>query len=338
LGGRAEAVDRRTADREAARSGLATVDSLLQVDQAGQALALAESLWLRLGEVPVWGWQIEGRLGLVLLLDGRPDAALPHLENVVRQHPREAAHHRNLGAALLELDRRGRALSEYQVAVELDPMDPDLRREYGQLLLAFRDTRRAAVELQLARELCGGCPALDQPLASLYLLQGEFARAVPLLQRLYRHGPTPELRRSLVGAMAQAGHDSALVVLVAGWPPVDRSADEWHLLIEAEGRLGIWPESRCAVEALGTGAADLLPATVANDARFWGQVALNLLTGGEPAASLLAIEQAVTLAPENVVHLNNKVVILIRLGRDAEARSVWAKVQALDPSLAETDR
>ena len=323
----------RSEQAAAAARGLARVDSLLQAGNQPGALAAAQVLWRDFGTDPVYGWQIEGRLGLVMLVGGEPGGALPHLENTVRRQPLEAAHHRNLAAALMQLGRRGRALSEYQSAVELAPGDAELRREYGQLLLAFRDLARASVELHTARELCGGCPETDQPLASLYLLQNDFGRAVPLLKRIYVRAPSAESRHTLVAALSQAGNDSLLVDFVAELPANARSADEWRLLIEGEGRLGQCAQSRAAVAALSA-AADSVPAAVAVDARFWGQVALNLLASGDLQLGLTAAERAVELAPDNVVYLNNKVVLLTRLGRDAEARKAWAQVLALDPSRA----
>ncbi len=325
-------------DEAAAVRGLVVLDSLLHVPAPTAAVATARQLWSTLGDNPYYGWQIEGRLGLALLLAGEAEAAVPHLENVIRRYPRESAHHRNLGAALLQMNRRGRALSEYGVAVELSPDDPDLRREYGQMLLSFRDTRGAERELLVARKLCGGCPESDQPLASLYLLQENFVLAVPPLQRLYRRDPGAVTRQPLVAAMSRAGNDSLLVEFIAGLPETERSRDEWRLLVEREGRLEISTHSLEVVQWLGRDPEAMLPAAraiVAGDDLFWGQVALNLLASADYDAGLKAVAQAIDLAPENVVYRNNYVVLLTKLGRDSEARAAWQKVLALDPSLAQ---
>ena len=321
----------RSDANDAAQRGLATVDSLLQVPAPQEAVQTARRLWKTLGDNPIYGAQLEGRLGLALMLADQPEQALPHLENVVRHHPREADHHRNLGAVLLRLNRRGRALSAYASAVELDPDNAELRREHGQMLLSFRDTRGAARELHLASELCGGCPEVDQPLASLYLMQQKFALAVPHLRRLYERAPDTDSRRILVAAMSRAGNDSLLVEFLAAGPPADRSTAEWRLLIEAEGRLS---GQKFSLQAVADLRADAAPLAVVDEAEFWGQVALNLLAGEKFADGLRAADQAVALAPENVVYRNNRVVLLTRLGRDDEAREEWEKVLALDPSLA----
>ncbi len=316
-----------------AREGMATIDSLLQIPDPQAAARTAAQLWQQMGDNPIYGWQLEGRLGVALMLADEPEAALPHLESVIRQQPREASHHRNLGAVLLQLNRRGRALSEYATAVELDPGNAALRQEHGQVLLSFRDTKGAAKELHLARELCGGCPEIDQPLASLYLMQKDFYRAVPALRRLHLRAPTTETRRILVAAMAQANQDSQLVAFIAALPASGRSTTEWRLLVEGEGRLGLAAHSLGAVKALR---ADSGPVPVAAEAKFWGQVALNLLAAENFTDGLRSVDQAIALAPDNVVYRNNRVVLLTRMGRDTEAREEWARVLELDPSLEST--
>jgi len=326
--------DRRADDNLKAERGLARLDSLLQVPEPEKAVEVARHLQSTIGEHPVYGWQIAGRLGLALLLTGEPEMAVPLLENAALQHPGEAAYHRNLGSALLQLNRRGRALSEFQVAVELAPGDPVLRQEYGQMLLSFGDIRAASRELHLARELCDGCEEMDRPLASLYLLQESFDLAVPLLRRLHQREPSAEARHTLVAAMSRAGDDSLLMDFLSALPAGERAAAEWRLLVEAEGRRGGSTHSLVVVKQLRALAADEeLPSTLGDD-HLWGQVALNLLAVGEFNRGLLAVDHAIALAPDNVVYRNNRVVLLTRLGRDNDARAEWEKVLALDPSRA----
>ena len=324
----------RDAARAQALAGLARVDSLLADGDADSAVAVARGLVRQLGDDPAWGWQIDGRLGVALLAAGQPAEAVPLLEDASRRQPRDPAPHRNLGAALLQLNRRGRALSEYQVAVELDPTDPDLRREYGQMLLAFRDLRRAGRELYAARELCGGCPELDQPLASYHLLAGQPAEAVPFLETVYGREPTAETRTTLLAALNDAGADSALAALIAAGPESGRSTDEWRLLVEAEGRLGQAVTARRMADLLPNEAT--LPAAIARDDRFWGRVALDLIAVRAWEPALRAADHAVALAPASVVHRNNRVVILTALERHDEARAEWDRVVGLDSSLAGT--
>ena len=133
----------RSETAERAQAGLARVDSLLTVGQSGEAVALAVKLQEQLGTDPLYGWQIEGRLGLALLRDGRPDQAVPHLEAVMRRDPNDPVAHRNLANALLAIGKKGRALTEFSLAVDLGPDDYETRLEYGQVLAEFRDVRNS---------------------------------------------------------------------------------------------------------------------------------------------------------------------------------------------------
>ena len=68
--------------------------------------------------------------------------------------------------------------------------------------------------------------------------------------------------------------------------------------------------------------------------RFWGRVSLNLLETGQYQEGLEAADKAISLDPENVVYRNNRVVLLLKLGRRQEADREWEEVLRLDPSLA----
>ena len=63
----------------------ARIDSLLTAGHTTKAVRESQGLLAQLQEDPLYGWQIEGRLGLALLRDGRPAEAIPHLEAVMRR-------------------------------------------------------------------------------------------------------------------------------------------------------------------------------------------------------------------------------------------------------------
>lgn len=326
-------------DQERAIRGIATVDSLLQVGQADLAVTTCRDLLRTLAKDPIYGWQIEGRLGVALLVAEEPAAAVPFLEAQVRKQPHEAIHHRNLGAALVLLNRRGRALSEYQVAVELAPGSADLRREFGQMLLSFGDLKNAARELQMASRLCGGCRELDEPQIALYLAAKEFQLAVNMLSRIYAEDGSANTRQRLVAAMSHADNDSALVLFLRESKADDLTAVEWRLLVEAEGR---WPGDQWAsqkvVAALNPAQLAPLPMAIANDHQFWGHVALNLMVAEDDLHGLWAVDHALSLAPAELVYMNNRVVLLTKLGRDDEAKEAWQRVLAIDPSLTSQEQ
>ncbi len=306
---------------------LALIDSLTTVGQLDAALERATRFRKEFGDDPRYGGAAEARLGLLMLRSGRPGEALDHLEDAVRKGPDRPEYHRNLGAALLELGRRGRALSEYRQAVEMAPRDFNLQLELGQLLLDFGDHNQAAGPLLTARRLCPDCPALQEPLAALFLAQRNPAAAIPILGHLWERDRLPATRRSLIQAMQQAGRDSSLLAFILEADPSGLPADEARLVAALEGRLGSWKQS------LAWAAQGDVPSAVSQDADFWGQVSFNLLQAQMNEAALAAADRALALAPENVVYRNNRVVLLLRLGREAEAHDEWQKVLELDPSL-----
>jgi tetratricopeptide (TPR) repeat protein len=71
------------------------------------------------------------------------------------------------------------------------------------------------------------------------------------------------------------------------------------------------------------------------EAAFWGRVALNLSEAGRYSEGLAAADRAVELDADHAVYRNNRVVLLLKLGRAEEAAREWEEVLRLDPSLEE---
>jgi len=315
-------------------SALATVDSLLSVDPAA-ALGSVKQLHVSHGDDPLYGWQIRGRLAVALMAVGQPEEALPHLEYLVRRDPMDPVWHRNLAATLRVLGKRGRALTEYGVVVELAPRDFRARLEYGQYLLEFRNYNLAAHHLEEASRLCGRCDEAQRALINLYLARGDFAAAADPLMDIAQSDTSAALRRSLLVALSRSGRDEDLLGYLEERGIASLSAEEFRLVVDAEGNLGKDAHSQDFAETLdpdrhaGDGGVLRLPA----DAGFWGRVALNLLATEKYDDGLLAIDRAIALVPEDVTNRNNRVVLLQRLGREEEAAREWEEVLRLDPSL-----
>jgi tetratricopeptide (TPR) repeat protein len=318
--------------------GLAEVDSLLGLGQSSQAVNRARDLLSEYESDPMYGWQLEERLGVALLRAGQADQALPFLEQAVRRNPTFWMGHRNLAAALMSMGRRGRALSEFRQAVNSAPDNFEVRLEFGQVLLEYKNYNEAALHLEAARDLCPECPRIRPALARLYLGNSEWDRAIDILLSLYREDRSDDYRRTLIQALQTAGRDSLLLDLwaeadIAQWP-----VDEIRSLVEAEARLSK-PNHSLAFARRLDGTEDPLRElgeagrTLGNEARFWGTISLTLLQSGHFIDALRAADRAVFLAPENVVYRNNRVVLLTRLGRHEEAAAEWKKVLLLDPTL-----
>ena len=318
-----------------AQGGLAKVDSLLAEGQAEAAILEARRLFRKLGNDPLYGWQIEGRLGLALLRGGDPGQALPHLETVMRHNPNDHVAHRNLATALVALGKKGRALTEFSLVVELAPRDFEARLEYGQFLAEFHDVQASRTQLEIARKLCPDCLEADLALAGVLLGAGEFSAAVEPLRKLMSRDPSPWTRRNLGLALAGAGRDVDLLEFLDGLAPEGLTAAETYLSVETEGRLNqshrslVWLLALSEPKAPPQGLAEEL----LTDHGFWGRVSLNLLEDGHFIEGLEAADRAISLDPENAVYRNNRVVLLLKLGREDEAAVEWENVLRLDPSL-----
>jgi Flp pilus assembly protein TadD len=314
---------------------LARLDSLLAAAAPELAVPLALQALARWGDDPLYGWQVQGRVGAVLRASGRPSEALPHLEQAVRRYPRKADLHHHLGLTLCDLGRHGRALAEFEQAADLDPDNPAPHLEAGRLRGALGDWRRARAELEIGRRLCGGCPEADRLLGSMLMAAGRPADAVEPLSRLWSAHPDSQVRHHLLGALAGAALDSATLALVESTPAGDRTGDDWRMAIQAEGRLGGARWAAAALAAADSAAAGRFPGS---EALFWAQAALNLLTAGRPAPALLAMDRALALDGRQPVFHHNRAAILVALGRQAEARQSLVAARALEPHVDQEEQ
>ncbi len=322
-----------TADR--AQAGLALVDSLLEAGQAAEAVSEARRLCGQFATDPLYGWQVEGRLGLALLRAGYPDEALPYLEARMRRNPNDHSAHRNFASALMGTGKKGRALTEFRLAVDLAPGDYEARMDYGRALAEFRDVGEARTQFEVARRLCPNCPDADISLAGLLLEAGRFEDAVEPLRRIMDREPTAWARRGMVQALAGAGRDRDLLDFLDARALDGLSAEEMNLAVTAEGHLGEADRSLACLRALSdpTALPGGLDERLLTDDGFWGRVSLNLLETENYNEGLEAADRAIGLADENVVYRNNRVVLLLKLDRQEEAAREWEEVLRLDPSL-----
>ncbi|HED64185.1 MAG TPA: tetratricopeptide repeat protein [Planctomycetes bacterium] len=101
-----------------------------------------------------------GKVGALLLAQGRARAATPHLERAVQGEPDAAEWHYRLGLALSARGERTRAIEELRRALEIDP-----ERGYGtarmrlaQALFEAGEAERSLAELETFERLHGPTP------------------------------------------------------------------------------------------------------------------------------------------------------------------------------------
>lgn len=292
---------------------LLQIDALLNEGKFDLGLELTRKLVGKYGEDPLFGWQLEGRLGLVYLLLGDYAASIPHLQAATQANPRVPAFHRNLATALVKLGRKGRALSEYSEAVALDPDNYEFQLEFAQLLLDYKNFPKARLHLEKANRLCGGCLTVIRVQGHLELASGNPEDAIPLFQSVLQLEPSDSSRRDLVQAMQLAEEDSLVVHFLGNWPMGQLQIDELHLLVNAERRLGESSHAQAFLQQRLGASGVSLPPSIYNRHEFWGEVAYSLLVDGKLDEALRGFELALKIDPGNHAYDNNRKVVIDKL-------------------------
>jgi len=328
-----------TAEENRISSGLARIDSILVCEDYPAAVNSASVLLNQHPDCPFHTWQIQHRLGLALLKSGQPLVAITHLEAAILGEPGVAASHLNLAAALIALGRRGRAFSEFESAVQLAPNNYRVHLDFGQVMLEFKMNKAALEQLLIAQKLCAGCTEVMRALVNCYIAQQDYFSAIEPLQQLHRLDPTIATRQLLVSTLRRTNELEALAQLLGPDWPTNLTANEQLLLLEAEQILGRFDRAKDMVDMLSSLSDQQGPledqfGAAAGQALFWGLISVLCIEHEDWTAGLLAVDMAVSLEPNNVTYLNNRVVLLTKLTRHDEAAEQWEQVLKLDPSLA----
>ena len=308
---------------------MATTDSLLACGRADEVVVLLPPLLNddRLGAEVLW--PLEQRLGLAYQALGRFEEALPHLERAVLWAQQDPVNHRNLAHLLLQLGKRGRAFSEYRDACSLALDDWSVRVEFGHVLLDYEQIDRAASILEEAETRCSDCPDVARALVRLSLVRRDYNRALPYITILHGSNPTSETREQMALILLKTGQpEAARAMLLNLWPDA-LSANERRIVLEADQQLG--DDSRALALAVSGGVED-------DGADFWGLASLICFEAGEDESALFLVERAIALAPQSAALRNNRVAMLLKLGRREDADVEWGIVLQLDPSLVDNRR
>ncbi len=308
---------------------IALADSLMSAgDPAGAAYAAVAALDdNRLFQHQ--RWPLHQRAGLALQRLGRLDDALVHLEQAVLWAQAEAVNHRNLATLLVEMDRPGRAMSEYREACELDPRNWTYRVEYGNLLMLYGQDALAERAFADAAALCPDCPDVHRAWSRFHLEREDYGGALPHLESLFAVWPEDGEVRSLL-ALARLRTDraeDALALLAPAWGAGMGDRDV-RIVLEADRLLGRPLRAVSLAVSLGG-----VPST-SQDPALWAQAALICIDAGLDEEALVLIDRAVDLDPLEASYLNNRVLVLRRLGREREADRAWERLIILDPDRA----
>lgn len=134
--------------------GVSRFSAGLRFHQAGE-IALAEECYRHtLAKQPDHADALH-LLGVAALQLGRPDEAIPAIQEAIALQPGTAEYHNSLASAYKELGRAEEAVAEYRRCIELKPEYAVAQHNLGVLLAELNCSDEAAECLQLADELLG---------------------------------------------------------------------------------------------------------------------------------------------------------------------------------------
>jgi len=261
-------------------------------------------------------------LGDVNVALARYDRAVERYESFVGLDDRNARVLYKLGLARYRAGRARDAVAPLQQALQIEP---DMSEAHYVMGLARRDLNQLAPARksleEAARRAPAGQTAAREALADLYLLEGDFGRAINQLEALAALEPARHDRAIAVGlAQVRAGREDAAVITLGR--AVERFPDApqvyaalGHVWLTEAQRHGDRIALMKAVEALSTAArrSDATSETYAELGRAL------LLAGDRPAAEQ-ALRQSVAklpVPPDAYLHLAD---VTSRDGRIQDAR------------------
>ncbi|MGA2847623.1 MAG: tetratricopeptide repeat protein [Terracidiphilus sp.] len=206
---------RDSSPEQAAKDRKATQEMERQFQDAMAAqdkgdLEHAKSLLLELHSRHPGIFAVDESLGLLYVAREEFTAALPLLEDAVRENPSSDIAFANLGAAQFKLHHNGAALQEFQRAAALNPDNPVTQQALGRLWMEAHEPEKASAA---------------------------FAAA------LARDPQNFDLALDRAQALKDAGHARQATDILASMPGVDQSAPAQSLLADADETLSNYREA-----------------------------------------------------------------------------------------------
>ena len=211
------------------------------------------------------------RRGVYLLIHGQPDAARPHLEQVLRADPTHTPAGVNLSYLLLESGELAAAARVAGEVVATDPCEDKAWANLGTALLRAGHTSEAAGALTKARELDPYEPSYAAALGEIELTMEQTLSGIEHLTVAIRWGPDLWIPR----------------LVLARWLVADRQyARATHLLEEAT--------------TIRTDRPDL-----------WGWLGLARLGGGDVTGARKALETGLNTGDDPTVEALDRALALV---------------------------
>jgi predicted O-linked N-acetylglucosamine transferase (SPINDLY family) len=300
-------------------------------------------------------------LGLTAHQAGRPDVALPYMQQAVALNPQTVEFHANLGVVYHALGRWTEAVACHEQALRLRPDVPGYHYNLGRTLSAHGRHGDALNSLREALRLQPDFADAHNEVGNVLKKMGRLAEAEARYRAALLHRPAfPEAHNNLGTVLAelgrleeaQASYQDALRLSPSYPEAYNNLGDALRQLgrledAEASCRqaLRLRPdvaEFHCNLgQALAEqGRDDEALASCRQAIRLRPEVpalqhnlALALLALGKPDEALASYEQAVQIFPQSALLLNSLANLYRDRGRIAEAIACYRKAAAAAPTL-----
>jgi tetratricopeptide (TPR) repeat protein len=231
------------------------------------------------------------------IVAGDPAGALPHLEDLVREHPAMIDARRALGYCLLALGRPAESAAAFRVVLAAQPDSSAARRGLGRALLADGDAQGAVVELRAAARIVPRDPHVRANLAEALAAAGDLDGAVGEWNESLRLGPDRpwEIRHRLGSELIRGGR------VVEG-------------IVELRASVAVDPTYHAG----------------------WMRLGIALSQAGNEDDARRAFESCLRLKPGDLDALRNVAVTYRRQRRYEEALEAAREVVRLDDSRADS--
>lgn len=123
------------------------------------------------------------KLGTMLVIDGKPDLAIPHLVRVVELDPNNASGLGILGRIAFRNKKYDAAIEQWEQAAQIEPRLPQLQYDIGMALLELKRPAEAAARLEIAAEMDSARPDILIALAEALASTGNWDRAIATATR-----------------------------------------------------------------------------------------------------------------------------------------------------------
>jgi tetratricopeptide (TPR) repeat protein len=301
----------------------ATLQLALRHHQSGE-LAEAERLYRQVLAAEPRNADAHHLLGLLALVEGRPEQAIEHFSRAIDCNPAAALFHGHLGAALQAAGRTLEAVNSYREAVRIDPRSASAHNDLGSALdAAGRGTEAEACYREALR--------LDPQFAEAYnnlgnVLQDrqDYAEAQRAFQAAAQLRPDlAEVHFNLGNCLAKQQNLSAATAAyrqtLALKPDLAAAHQKLGLLLQAQENFAAAAD--CHREVLKR-----LPGNI--DSLIWLGVCLQ--KQGQIAEAKACYARVLEIRPHDVAAQFNLGTALQGEGREEEAESLYRAVLELD--------